>query len=187
MTNQPVWKFLDNFGDANPIDHGGFFIFEDTTGVYAPQAEVLEFDEYYEKTEDDDFDHIEDDEDFDEQEDNFGKWTVHRFDLTKCTLTNGILSDNSSHPEYEVWWHNHDAEHKARHGYDEYSNFCKIAEESGMTPEELEEMFCSDDILIRAQAYRMLLGQHGIQNFDQYPVEFTSRKEIEARYEPYGF
>lgn len=185
--SQPEWKFVDNLGDANPIEHGGFFVYVDTTEVYDPEAEVLQFDEHYEKSADDDFDHVEGfDEDFDEQNDNFGKWTVYRFSLVKCTLVNGVLSDNKHHPESDVWWHNRDPEHKARHGYDQYHRFCEIAASIQLEPEELEAMFCSDDVLVRASAYQMITGLHGYYEFDQYPREFTSRKEIEKRYEKDG-
>ena len=40
-TQQPVWTFIDNLGDANPIDYGGYFIFKDETGVYPEEAELL--------------------------------------------------------------------------------------------------------------------------------------------------
>ena len=45
MSKQPVWKFIANLGDANPIEHGGYFIFEDLTGVYSPEGEVWNPDE----------------------------------------------------------------------------------------------------------------------------------------------
>jgi hypothetical protein len=40
MTKQPEWKFIANLGDVNPLEYGGYFIFEDTTGVYQPEAEL---------------------------------------------------------------------------------------------------------------------------------------------------
>lgn len=39
MTKQPVWQYLDNLGDATPLEYGGDFVFEDTTGVYPPELE----------------------------------------------------------------------------------------------------------------------------------------------------
>jgi hypothetical protein len=41
-TNQPHWRMLDNLGDVNPVDYGGFFVYVDRTGVYAPEVELLE-------------------------------------------------------------------------------------------------------------------------------------------------
>jgi len=40
MTRQPKWKFIANLGDMNPLEHGGYFIFEDETGVYEPEGEL---------------------------------------------------------------------------------------------------------------------------------------------------
>lgn len=77
---QPIWKPLDNLGDVNPIDYGGYFVLEDTTGVYPPEAVLLETD------------------------DECTEWTAHRFTLGPCTLTNGVLSDNRFHPLHPAWW-----------------------------------------------------------------------------------
>lgn len=41
-TNQPQWKRIDNLGDVHPIDYGGFFVYVDRTGVYAPEVELLD-------------------------------------------------------------------------------------------------------------------------------------------------
>src|ERR1039458_5750984 len=35
-------KLVAQLGDASPIDYGGYFIYEDDTGVYAPEGELLE-------------------------------------------------------------------------------------------------------------------------------------------------
>ncbi len=35
--SQPKWKLVANIGDVNPFEHGGVFIFKDTTGVYDPE------------------------------------------------------------------------------------------------------------------------------------------------------
>jgi hypothetical protein len=45
MSQQPEWEFVANIGDVNVADYGGFLIFRDKTGVYAPEAEVYETDE----------------------------------------------------------------------------------------------------------------------------------------------
>ena len=42
MTKQPEWKFVANLGDVNPLDYGGYFVFEDRTGVYPPEAEKFD-------------------------------------------------------------------------------------------------------------------------------------------------
>ena len=40
-TKQPKWKLIAQLGDVNPIDYGGYFIYEDETGVYPPEGEKL--------------------------------------------------------------------------------------------------------------------------------------------------
>lgn len=82
MTNQPKWAKVGVVGDINPVDYGGGIVFEDKTGVYAPEVE------YYER-------------------DNgayLGKIRVYRFSADKCTFTNGVLSDNRFHPDHPVWF-----------------------------------------------------------------------------------
>jgi hypothetical protein len=40
-TQQPEWKCVGSFGDVDPIAYGGGFIYEDTTGVYAPEVTLF--------------------------------------------------------------------------------------------------------------------------------------------------
>ncbi len=83
MSNQPVWKLVAQLGDVNPIDHGGYFVFTDETGVYAPEAELLI-----------------------SPEEDSGKWQIYRFSLEPCTFIDGILSDNKFHPDHPAWFAN---------------------------------------------------------------------------------
>lgn len=169
-TNQPEWKFVANLGDAHPIDHGGFFVFEDTTGVYAPEAELLE------SPDSDD-----------------GTWTVYRFSLDKCTLTltkplrphamamdGYVLSNNKFHPEMPAWFAKPELEYLMRPQDTTYLS-C-VAKCHGVDLDELRRMFCSDNILERAMAYRAVGDFHGFENFDSYPLTFTERAEVEKRY-----
>lgn len=80
---QPKWKFRANLGDADPIDHGGYFVFEDETGVYPPEAELLISPDSDEAPE---------------------GWIVYRFILEPCTFIDGILSDNKFHPDHPAWF-----------------------------------------------------------------------------------
>lgn len=80
-TQQPLWKFKANLGDVHPIDYGGYFVFEDETGVYPPEAELL----------------ISPDSDA-------GEWQVYRFILEPCTWINQILSENKFHAEHPAWF-----------------------------------------------------------------------------------
>lgn len=84
MTDQPVWKFVENIGDVNPLDHGGAFIFIDETGVYDPEMEVVT------PIEDHDNDRL--------------TWEMHRFSIEKCTFQGGVLSDNKFHPDCQTWY-----------------------------------------------------------------------------------
>lgn len=78
-TQQPDWKFIANIGDANPAEEGGVFLYEDKTGVYAPEAEILEPRRH-------------------------GVWKIHRVVLTKCTFEDGVLSDNPFHKDKPAWF-----------------------------------------------------------------------------------
>lgn len=86
--SQPKWKLVANLGDASPIDHGGYFVYEDETGVYPPEAELLEAD----------------------QDNGKLSWTIRRFVLEPCTFASPVkggqpvLSDNSYHPDYPAWF-----------------------------------------------------------------------------------
>lgn len=78
---QPEWECIANFGDVNPIEHGGKFILVDKTGVYPPEMEVLEK-EYNRRD----------------------SWRVWRFIMEPHTYINGVLSDNPYHPDKPVWY-----------------------------------------------------------------------------------
>ena len=80
--SQPQWETVANLGDANPIDHGGYFVFVDETGVYPPEAELLR----------------------EPCEDGPQVWEVFRFVLEPCTFIGGILSDNRFHPDHPAWF-----------------------------------------------------------------------------------
>jgi hypothetical protein len=78
-TRQPSWKFLANLGDANPAEEGGVFVYQDETGVYPPEAEVLE-------------------------PHRRGRWKIYRVVLDKCTFIDGVLSDNKFHTDKPAWF-----------------------------------------------------------------------------------
>jgi hypothetical protein len=154
MTNQPSWRLLQNLGDADPINFGGYFIFEDTTGVYEPEAEWLEAPD----TDD-------------------GTWYVYRFALDRLKMVEDdrtiylvpdAYRDGWPHPvhQYDEWFHD---------------DLAKVAESNGQTLAELRQAFCSDNPLDRAWAYRALGEYHGFENLDSYPLRLT-RAEAEERY-----
>ena len=159
MGQQPQWKFIAQLGDVNPIDHGGQFLFIDETGVYDPELEVLEL------IEGDTEDEYNDDEELVQEGDM--KWEVHRFPLERCTFRNGILSDNEFHPDLPAWF---------------ADKIESVASFVGSSAEELIEYLCGEDVKLRAIAYKAIADYHGINNFDDYPITFDNRRELEERY-----
>ena len=87
MTPQPQWKLLTNLGDADYIEHDGYFVYVDEAGVYDPEVEVLI--------------HNADE-----------TWTIYRFCPEPCVWTpgelkddaDGVLSDNKFHPLHPAWF-----------------------------------------------------------------------------------
>ena len=159
--SQPAWECIAQLGDKNPIDHGGYWILRDTTGVYPEEGELLIV-----------------------PEEDGGKYTIYRFILERCTFTDGVLSDNKFHPEHAAWWAKTEEERKAR---PQDSTYLKnIADFIGMDVEELADHFCSEDALKRAAAYRAVGDYHGFNNLDDYPLTMK-RREVNARYKELRF
>ncbi len=171
-TEQPVWKFIANLGDASPVDYGGYFIFKDETGVYTEEAELLESPD---------------------GDDSPIGWEIYRFVLDKCTygtidpvslefvpqtqvVPGGILSDNKFHPEHAAWWAG------APDRWNPEGRLKSLAESCGYSEQDLIEMFCSDDPIERARAYREVGEYYGFDNLDSYPLRFHLREDVEARY-----
>lgn len=158
-TNQPNWKFVENLGDASPIEHGGAFLYVDTTGVYPPEVEML-------------FAPYEDPEDESKE-----AWEVRRFIIEPCTYVDGILSDNKYRPGHSAWFaksYNPDRTQDGPGGLESMSSSL------GVSKKELVEMFLGN-LYERAQAW-INVGQHyGFDNFDEYPLRFT-KEAVEERY-----
>lgn len=155
--SQPKWKFVGNIGDASPLDYGGFFVYVDETGVYPPEAEVVELD--------------------DESDD--PHYTVYRFVLDKCTYIDGVLSDNKYHPEHPAWWASPENRKQERPQDTTYlSNICSCCD---IETDELIRMFCSDDPLELASAYRYVAECHGYHELDHEPRQ-CRRRELWKRY-----
>lgn len=156
--SQPQWKLIAQLGDADPISYGGYFIYEDRTGVYAPEAEVL----------------------IAPDDDETGEWIVYRFSLDRCTYIDGILSDNPYHPELSAWWAQSPDEAKRRP--QDTTKLSNLALCTGRTELNYINMFCSEDPRVRAMAYEAIGLYHGWENLDAYPRTFTNRADVEARY-----
>lgn len=145
-------------GDVNPIDHCGGFIYIDETGVYPPEVEYIEA----------------------PCDDEKGPWRIYRFILEPCTWINGILSDNKFHPDKPAWFAKTEEERKERPQDTTYLK--NIADFMGMESPELVDLFISDDPQDRATAWMAIGEYHGFENLDSYPLIFTNRAEVEARY-----
>ncbi len=157
--SQPQWKLIANLGDVNPVDYGGYFVFVDETGVYGPEAELLL---------------SPDDDDAPEG------WTAYRILLDRCTFVDGVLSDNSFHPEMSAWFAQSQAEREARP--QDTTNLANVAACFSTDEESLITALCSDDPILRAQAYQMIGEYHGFENFDSDPWTSCNRADVEARY-----
>lgn len=150
-------RFLENLGDASPLDHGGVF-------VYGPSP---------------------DDRDgsvecWDEPIGTDGErdvYKVYRFDLERYKMVRVgdslymvpfAYREDWPYPAalYRPWFVTCDGGLGALCDGD---------------PQEVEEDLCSADPVARAQVYRMIGEYHGFENLDSYPEEF-SRKEMEVRY-----
>ena len=162
--NQPSWKLIANLGDVNPLDHGGYFVYQDTTGVYAPEAELLQ---------------VPDDDRNDDREE-VREYVIYRFALEPCTYIDGVLSDNKYHPELSAWFAKPERERANRPQDTTYLS--DVARSVGTGRRELIRMFLSTDILERAEAWRMIGEYHGFDNLDSYPV-YLNRREAELRYQ----
>jgi len=148
-TQQPVWKLTANLGDVHPLDYGGFFVFEDETGVYPPEAELL-------------IGPVDDEQ-----------YTVFRFILERCTLINGILSDNKFHPELMAWFGYRDKDRPQDSDLNDVARYADMP--------NIAELLCSESAIDRAHAYRAIGEYHGFGNLDSYPLTLT-RVEAQKRY-----
>lgn len=156
MSEQPKWKFIANLGDKHPLDYGGYFVYKDTTGVYEPEAVLLQ-----------------------EPESEGGKYTAYRFILETCTYINGVLSDNKYHPNKAAWFAKPQGERKGRPQDSTYLS--SVADYVEMSTHELINLFISADPLKRALAWLAVGEYHGFDNLDQYPEKYL-RAEVKKRY-----
>ncbi len=155
--SQPKWKFLANLGDESPLEHGGFFVYVDETGVYPPEAEVLILD--------------------DESDD--PHYSVYRFAIERFTWLKGVLSDNKFHPDFPVWFAQ--PEKKKAERPQDTTYLSNVAATCGKTVKELVALFMSSDPTVRADGYRCVADYHGWENFDESPMKMRKR-ELRKRY-----
>jgi hypothetical protein len=146
-------KCVAQLCDADPIEYGGYWVFDDGD---CGSAELLIV-----------------------PEEEGGKYLVYRFDLDRCTYVDGVLADNKYHPNIPAWFAKPESIRKERPQDTTYLKnvalYCEFPE--GL----LVRQFCSESLIDRAQAYRMVGVYHGFNNLDGYPLELT-KLEIKTRY-----
>lgn len=185
--SQPVWKFIQNLGDASPLEYGGLFVYIDETGVYAPECTVIECDDAA-ANEIQSCGDCEDDSAPCERHKSLVCWREYRVTLDRCTLTANedgtyFLSDNQFHPLQAAWFATPE-EYRATRPQDT-TYLSNVVDYAGFESiDELRSAFCSEDPLERAQAYRAVWDYHGIENFDSYPLEWRAEQynEVHARF-----
>jgi hypothetical protein len=145
------WELVGQMGDVDYITYGGTLVYRDADNEYTPEAEtVVPMLKIIPTKEEND------------------QWTVYRYPLEKCTLVNGVLSDNKYHPEHPAW----------------FADILEsVAETCDTDADDLREAFCSDDIMRRAWAYDTVANYSGYHEFDSYPIMFFSLEDVEKRYE----
>lgn len=153
--SQPSWRYVANLGDATPLDHGGYFVYEDTTGVYGFEAERLERESDEEKA----------------------RIEVRRVCLDRLKeVRDGDTLYLVPYKYEESWPHPVSA-------YVEWfaKDLESIAATFGSTADELRRLLCSENGLERAEGYRMVYDHHGWDNGDSEPMRLTV-KEARKRY-----
>jgi len=143
----PTRLLIAELGDKYPLEYGGYFVFQDLQAPHRYEAEWLEVPE--------------------EGETKY--WTVYRFELTRCSYLNGVLSDNIYHPDHPAWF--------ARPG-----DLVHIAGYSDLLATDLIAMLCSGHPEQMAIAYRAIGEHSGWANLDSYPISLTWR-EATKRYQ----
>jgi hypothetical protein len=155
-TRQPDWKFVSNLGDASPVEHGGYFLYHDATGVYGYEAELLRL--------------VSDEMDPDADD---ARWQVYRVCLERFKMVDGIMAPIG----YEANWPHPLASYVA--WFDE--SLSDVAETMGLGEKSIREQLCSDKGEDLALAYQSIAEFHGWANLDETPLTLT-RAEVEARY-----
>ena len=153
---QPKWKYLQNLGDVNPVEYGGAFLYQDTTGVYSEELEVL----------------------FSPDSDEGKEWVVYRFPLDRLKIAEDSGSLYLIPTHYDATWPH------PIHKYDAWfhDDLARVADSLGRDVTDLRADFCSPDPVTRAFAYQAIGDYHGYVNLDEYPRTFHKRSEVTKRY-----
>lgn len=173
-TGQPEWKFVQNLGDASPLEHGGMFLYHDTTGQYPDELEKLEMTKATASR-----------CSARDADDPKARWEVHRITLDRLKLVRHrqLDMDLEANRAYLVpYSYKADWPHPL-HRYEEWfaKDLGSVASSFGTTRQKLVRAFCSADGRERAWAYMAVADHDGWANFDGYPLKLT-RAEVETRY-----
>jgi len=158
MTDQPNWDYVDNLGDVDPLEHDGYFLYRDTTGVYGYEAERLA-----------------------QQCD--GTYLIHRVCLDRCKIVTVTDEENGSRRDYLVPFSYQETWPHPVHAYQEWyaDSLREIANYIGVTRGVLVGWLCSESGTDRAMAYQAIGDYHGWDNLDSLPRLLT-RDQVKARY-----
>lgn len=159
--SQPEWKFVDNLGDVNAIDHGGLFLYEDATGQYPAELEKLE-----RNSDADD-----------------ATFTIHRVTLGRCKEESSDDADGRTHTVYLVPFNYESSWPHPLPDYEEWfvKDLGKVAAFVDTEVLTLRKQLCSDDSKERAKAYQAIYDYHRWADGDSYPLTLTI-DEVEDRY-----
>ena len=102
---------------------------------------------------------------------------VYSFDLDHLKMVSYDGARFLVPEAYEEGWHS------PVHQYQEWftDSLGGVASFIGTTEQDLRRDLCSEDVLLRARAYRAIGDYHGFENLDSYPSEITV-EELEERW-----
>jgi hypothetical protein len=152
MTNQPNWQCIANLGDTDPLTYGGAFVVIDTAGVYPPELHIWEEPTGEEAESAFDWPELGDGAPYQVVPEDTRQYDRFTVILDQCTYINGILSDNKYHPEHPAWF-----------AYNP-GDLPGIANSMDVSVIELIHLFCSEDPIERAVAYKMVYDYWGPQS-----------------------
>lgn len=157
MTTQPKWKQVGTVGDIHFVEYNGGPVFVDETGIYPPE---LEYVQNMPEPDNDAF--------------------VYRIVLDNLTMS---PAGHLIPAKYDASW---------PHPIEDYTEWFdkdldSVASFVGLPVSDLIQSLTSDKPVARAWAFEALASYHGWENFDSYPLHFTSREELEGRYENHPY
>jgi hypothetical protein len=171
MTQQPSWKCIGHVGDCDPIAHGGGFIYIDTTGVYGPEMT------WFEPAPDDDWHKTE----------GATPLQVYRLMLEPPrfkTFKKYIGADGREYVNYQRALMNDPAQRDVSWYWAKewwVKSLPDVASSCGQSQLRYLRDVVSKDPMRRAHVYVDMIGYHGPDNFDSYPVTMTE-DEAYAQY-----